>query len=189
LLDSGAVLVGHGLRKDARELNIFVPEAQSADTVRLWKLPQQRYLSLRFLASHLLGLDIQGNVHDSGEDALVALRLYQAWARVRAATGIEGVERLTHALYHVGRASGFRAAGAAAGAHAISSTTETIRTPADVATAALVGAGVSITVLRALGLPASVSSSDSSSSSNVSRQTVSSSFAASVAAPAWMPRR
>ena len=189
LLDSGAVLVGHGLRKDARELNIFVPEAQSADTVRLWKLPQQRYLSLRFLASHLLGLDIQGNVHDSGEDALVALRLYQAWARVRAATGIEGVERLTHALYHVGRASGFRAAGAAAaGAHA--SSTDTIRTPADVATAALVGAGVSITVLKALGLPSS--SSSGSSSSNVSRQTVatlsSSATSISVSAPAWNPR-
>jgi PAB-dependent poly(A)-specific ribonuclease subunit 2 len=154
LLDGGAVLVGHGLRKDARELNIFVPSTQAADTVRLWKLPQQRYLSLRFLASHLLGLDIQGNVHDSKEDALVALRLYQAWARVRSAAGLDGVERLTHALYQVGRTSGWRAAGAAA--H--SSTAGASLTPAEVAAAALTGAGVSDTVIAALGLGSKVPS-------------------------------
>ena len=190
LLDGGAVLVGHGLRKDARELNIFVPEAQAADTVRLWKLPQHRLLSLRFLASHLLGLDIQGNVHDSGEDALVALRLYQAWARVRAATGTEGVKRLTDALYSVGRASGFRAACAAAGTHA----TDAVRTPADVATAALVGAGVSAPVLKALGLTSTQRSTSTGrelvgvSANAQTRPGAPSALRATVTAPVWLPR-
>jgi hypothetical protein len=118
LLDGGAVFVGHGLRKDSHELGVLVPPAQAADTVRLWHLPGNRFLSLRFLASFILGLDIQGTVHDSAEDALVALRLYEAWARVRAAAGQEGVDKLLHALYAVGRASGWRAATAGGGAEA-----------------------------------------------------------------------
>jgi PAB-dependent poly(A)-specific ribonuclease subunit 2 len=147
LLDGGAVLVGHGLRKDARELGILVPPAQAADTVRLWKLPHQRFLSLKFLASYLLGADIQGTVHDSGEDARAALRLYQAWERVRAAAGAEGVERLTHALYQLGRENGWRAAGAAiAGGVADAGFAA--------AAAALAGAGVESRVLLALGFPA-----------------------------------
>ena len=59
LIDRGCRFVGHGLRKDFRVLNMIVPDEQVVDTVKLLRLPNQQYLSLRFLASFLLNSDIQ----------------------------------------------------------------------------------------------------------------------------------
>lgn len=71
--------IGHGLTKDFHIMNLYVPEAQLIDTAQLLRLPGQRILSLRFLASQLLGKTIQASDtgHDSIEDATVALQLYR----------------------------------------------------------------------------------------------------------------
>jgi len=52
------------------------------DTVDLWSLEHQRKISLRFLASYLLGEHIQGETHDSIEDSRTALRLYKKYLEV-----------------------------------------------------------------------------------------------------------
>lgn len=129
LVDAGAIFVGHGLRKDCRELGLFVPLPQILDTVKLYKLEGQRYLSLKFLSSHVLSADIQGSVHDSTEDAYFALALYKHYraileGRQSAAladqapapgaanaptSGPDAFERLLHHLYDIGRSSGWRA--------------------------------------------------------------------------------
>lgn len=62
------------------------------DTVDLWRLPNQRKISLRFLASYVLRADIQDEVHDSIEDAKTALLLYRAYEDMVAGEG--GEERL-----------------------------------------------------------------------------------------------
>ena len=81
LVDAGAVFVGHGLKKDFRMLNIVVPPEQVVDTVDLFYSGRRR-LSLRFLAAYLLGATIQGGSHDSVEDAMAALKLYETYQRL-----------------------------------------------------------------------------------------------------------
>lgn len=71
------MFVGHGLDKDFRVANIFVPPNQVADTVSLWHLEGHRYLSLRFLVGCLLEASIQDETHDSIEDARAALALFR----------------------------------------------------------------------------------------------------------------
>ena len=63
LVDGGAVFVGHGLRKDFSTLGVWVRKAQIIDTVHIYRLPGQRALSLKFLASHVLRADIQVRVN------------------------------------------------------------------------------------------------------------------------------
>ena len=83
LLNLGVVFVGHGLLKDFRTINIHVPKNQVIDTVELYYLPsRQRKISLRFLASLLLGEEIQLETHDSIEDARTALRLLDKWREI-----------------------------------------------------------------------------------------------------------
>ncbi len=78
---------------------------QVVDTVELFRLPQQRIISLRFLAAYLLKADIQSAVHDSNEDALTALRLYRKYQQLQA----DGTLKETLAkLYSDGRAFGWK---------------------------------------------------------------------------------
>jgi len=80
LVDRGCVFIGHGLSKDFRIINIFVPPEQVIDTVDLYFLKaRQRRLSLRFLSWFVLHEHIQTDTHDSIEDAHSALNLYKAY--------------------------------------------------------------------------------------------------------------
>ncbi|KAI0094078.1 PAB-dependent poly-A-specific ribonuclease subunit PAN2 [Irpex rosettiformis] len=85
LVDQGCIFIGHGLSKDFRIINIFVPPEQVIDTVDLYFIKaRQRRLSLRFLSWYVLKEDIQIDTHDSIEDALSALRLYKAYIKFEA---------------------------------------------------------------------------------------------------------
>ncbi|KAJ6606431.1 ubiquitin carboxyl-terminal hydrolase-domain-containing protein [Mycena vulgaris] len=80
LVDRGCIFIGHGLSKDFRIINIFVPPEQVIDTVDLYFLrARQRRLSLRFLSWFVLHENIQTDTHDSIEDARSALNLYKAY--------------------------------------------------------------------------------------------------------------
>jgi PAB-dependent poly(A)-specific ribonuclease subunit 2 len=111
LLNLGVVFVGHGLLKDFRTINIHVPKAQVIDTVDLFYLPaRQRKISLRFLASLLLGEDIQTDMHDSIEDARTALRL---WLRYQEIKERGEVEETLEWIYKTGYETGWKAEGGA----------------------------------------------------------------------------
>ncbi|KAK3256488.1 hypothetical protein CYMTET_34386, partial [Cymbomonas tetramitiformis] len=114
LVDSGCRFVGHGLKKDFRMLNIILPNENVIDTVELFHFKRQRKLSLRFLASYLLKLDIQQHTHDSIEDAVTALRLYHKYLElVKAGTFQETLLE----IYRYGKKHGWDVVrpGAAAG--------------------------------------------------------------------------
>jgi hypothetical protein len=68
----------------------------------------RRRLSLRFLAAYLLGVSIQGGAHDSVEDALAALRLYDAYKRLVSEGKFESV---LAEMYDWGGAHGWDPAG------------------------------------------------------------------------------
>ena len=107
LVERGCVFVGHGLSKDFRILNMRVPDEQVRDTVNLFHLPKSRKISLRFLASHLLDLEIQGITHDSIEDAESAMAVFQKY-QAMAAGGEEEFRKQLQTLYETGRQMGWQ---------------------------------------------------------------------------------
>lgn len=82
LVDLGCIFVGHGLKKDFRMLNIVVPLDQTIDTMDLYYSGRGRRLSLKFLSSFFLQNSIQGDTHDSIEDATAALELFRMHERM-----------------------------------------------------------------------------------------------------------
>ncbi|TCD70609.1 poly(A)-specific ribonuclease [Steccherinum ochraceum] len=106
LVDRGCIFVGHGLSKDFRIINIYVPPDQIIDTVDLYFIAsRQRRLSLRFLTWYVLKENIQTDTHDSIEDALSALRLFKAYQQFES----EGVFDLKlEELYREGRSVNFK---------------------------------------------------------------------------------
>jgi PAB-dependent poly(A)-specific ribonuclease subunit 2 len=101
-VDRGCIFVGHGLKTDFRVVNIFVPPEQVGDTLELWNLPGQRKLSLRFLGGCLLGTNIQGETHDSIEDAKAALQLYNKFLALKAKAGEVSITEVLKKLYGYG---------------------------------------------------------------------------------------
>ncbi|KNZ74766.1 PAB-dependent poly(A)-specific ribonuclease subunit PAN2 [Termitomyces sp. J132] len=101
LVDRGCVFIGHGLSKDFRIINIYVPPEQVIDTVDLYFIrSRQRRLSLRFLSWFVLHEHIQTDAHDSIEDARSALKLYKAYTEFEEAGTFD--EKLDE-LYAEGR--------------------------------------------------------------------------------------
>ncbi|KAL9037628.1 MAG: hypothetical protein Q9180_003610 [Flavoplaca navasiana] len=102
LLNLGCIFVGHGLTKDFRNINMFVPKSQMVDTVTLFYNPSRskRNLSLRFLAWYLLKENIQSETHDSIEDAFTALKLWRKYQEFEDA-GI--LEKMIDEIYTAGR--------------------------------------------------------------------------------------
>ncbi|GAA5974216.1 hypothetical protein JCM11641_003332 [Rhodosporidiobolus odoratus] len=107
LVDLGCVFIGHGLNKDFRIINIYIPPNQIIDTVNIYHLPQrQRKLSLRFLAWAVLHSAIQADTHDSIEDARTALQLYEHYQKLEA----EGTwEDTLEDVYREGKQTNFKA--------------------------------------------------------------------------------
>ncbi|KAK0458455.1 ubiquitin carboxyl-terminal hydrolase-domain-containing protein [Desarmillaria tabescens] len=98
LVDRGCIFIGHGLSKDFRIINIFVPPDQVIDTVDLYFLKsRQRRLSLRFLSWF--------DTHDSIEDARSALNLYKAYHQFEE----QGIfDQKLEELYKEGRQCNFK---------------------------------------------------------------------------------
>lgn len=89
--------------KDLTRLSVCVyqvPADQIIDTVKLYHLPNQRYISLKFLAWFFLNLHIQKEAHDSSEDARTALLLYRKYQEMEA-KGL--VSETLQKLYETGR--------------------------------------------------------------------------------------
>lgn len=78
----GKLLIGHALRNDLKVLFLSHPKKYSRDTSKYKKFREEasgRTPSLRFLASHLLGLEIQNGEHSSIEDARATMSLYNKY--------------------------------------------------------------------------------------------------------------
>jgi PAB-dependent poly(A)-specific ribonuclease subunit 2 len=70
-----------------------LPYTQVIDTVELYNLPNQRWLSLKFLATHVLGVDVQIENHDAIEDARTALALYHRYLELEQEGIVDDVLR------------------------------------------------------------------------------------------------
>ncbi|WRT65143.1 uncharacterized protein IL334_002085 [Kwoniella shivajii] len=108
LVDLGCIFIGHGLSKDFRTINIFIPPEQVMDTVHIFTIPgRQRKLSLRFLAWYLLKKDIQTSSHDSIEDAKYALLLFRLWKEYEGQDEMK-FEALMDDIFNEGHRLGFK---------------------------------------------------------------------------------
>lgn len=105
LIDAGCIFIGHGLKQDFKMINIVVPPEQVIDTVELFHFKRQRKLSLKFLATYLLSEDIQGETHDSIEDARTAIKLYEKYLDLQARGEFE--QELLE-MYRYGKIHGFK---------------------------------------------------------------------------------
>ncbi|TRY81150.1 hypothetical protein TCAL_16774 [Tigriopus californicus] len=105
LVDAGCIFVGHGLKNDFDMLNIVVTVEQVVDTVHLFQLPNQRLLSLKFLAWYFLDKIIQVGTHDPTEDATTALELFQ---RYREFEALNKVPEVLCQLYKKAQANQWR---------------------------------------------------------------------------------
>ncbi|XP_061629122.1 PAN2-PAN3 deadenylation complex catalytic subunit PAN2 isoform X2 [Phyllopteryx taeniolatus] len=115
LIDTGVRFVGHGLQKDFRVINLLVLKDQVIDTVYLFHLPRKRMISLRFLAWYFLDLSIQGETHDSIEDARTALQLYRKYLGLSRGGGSDEVRKVLKGLYEKGRQMDWKVPDADAG--------------------------------------------------------------------------
>lgn len=104
LMQLGCVFVGHGLNNDFKHININVPRNQIRDTA-IYFLQGKRYLSLRYLAYVLLGMNIQEGNHDSIEDAHTALILYKKYLHLKEKAIFE---KVLNSVYEEGRAHNFK---------------------------------------------------------------------------------
>merc|ERR1711924_386817 len=85
LIDAGVVFIGHGLKTDFEIINVVLPKEQVIDTVNLFWQEGARRISLRFLAWHILGVQMSSRLadtHDSVEDARTALALYNKYVEL-----------------------------------------------------------------------------------------------------------
>ena len=106
LVDSGTKFIGHGLHTDFRIINLWVPTSSLIDTVQLFHMPGQRFLSLKFLAKNLLQKSIQGgNVHCSVEDARAATELWRVYEKLKAEGSLDTTIKN---LYETGRMQGWK---------------------------------------------------------------------------------
>ncbi|EGG21641.1 WD40-like domain-containing protein [Cavenderia fasciculata] len=105
LVDQRVIFVGHGLKKDFRIINIYVPPEQIIDTVEIFQLRNQRKLSLRFLAHILLNTDIQTETHCSIEDAKSAMELYKQY---QILVKNKEFEETLNKIYQIGRKLNFK---------------------------------------------------------------------------------
>ncbi|CAI1992194.1 hypothetical protein SEUBUCD646_0G01790 [Saccharomyces eubayanus] len=104
LMQLGCIFVGHGLNNDFKHININVPRNQIRDTA-IYFLQGKRYLSLRYLAYVLLGMNIQEGNHDSIEDAYTALILYKKYLDLKRKAIFE---KVLNSVYEEGRAHNFK---------------------------------------------------------------------------------
>ncbi|XP_065071436.1 PAN2-PAN3 deadenylation complex catalytic subunit PAN2-like [Rhopilema esculentum] len=103
LIDRKITFIGHGLKKDFRVINIVVPRNQIIDTAELFRVRNQRYISLKFLAWHFLNIKIQSDSHDSAEDAYTAVKLFRKYKEIVDYSGDEQFDRELEILYDTGR--------------------------------------------------------------------------------------
>ncbi|MEE6512994.1 hypothetical protein FKM82_020413 [Ascaphus truei] len=109
LIDVGVKFVGHGLQKDFRVINLMIPKDQVIDTVYLFHMPRKRMISLRYLAWYFLDLKIQGETHDSIEDARTALQLYRKYMELsRNGSEPDHFRKVLKGLYDKGRKMDWR---------------------------------------------------------------------------------
>lgn len=108
LIDHQCKFIGHGLKNDFLMINVYVPAEQIIDTVELYYIESyRRRLNLRYLAKHVLNINVQENEHDSIVDANTARLLYIKYCEWKS-NGMNYVHDKLIELYQIGMVSGFK---------------------------------------------------------------------------------